>query len=511
MKYTKLLFPLFVLLLFFNDSTLHAQSRGSSRIPQDAETYKPDNDNRKIKELDVTLPMRFNRQRLKLEIVDNMAIYEGDIVLGHEAEFNGEVSFAVAIANNTYRWEDGIMPYVLSPSHPRKTEILQAIDHINKKTKICMVERTNERDYVNFLSGSGCWSYVGRQTFEQAINIGNCSLGSIIHEICHAAGLYHEQSRSDRDQFIEIKWDNISEDKKQNFDRKDATGMDIGVYDFGSVMHYPATAFSKNGQPTIVSKVGAKAFGQRDGLSPMDISALNNLYSEAPGCGNEEVVVAPPTTGTGGGTTTTTLVPTGGGETKTPNPTTGTGGGETKTPNPTTGTGGGETKTPNPTTGTGGGETKTPNPTTGIGGGETKTPNPTTGTGGGETKTPNPTTGTNLGTKIRGGNLGNTGKPIVTTPEPNTKEPKPIQGKVSFFSEVNYEGKSIQLTTGRYSVEQLLKQLGTENIRSVLFGKELVIEFYLKDRNRKVLSESIPNLTDFKERYEMLIIKGNRR
>ena len=54
-------------------------------------------------------------------------------------------------------------------------------------------------------------------------------------------------------------------------------GDDVGPYDYGSIMHYPATAFSKNGQPTIVTKNGA-TIGQRQGLSPGDIAAVQSMY-----------------------------------------------------------------------------------------------------------------------------------------------------------------------------------------------------------------------------------------
>ncbi len=487
MKNLSIVSFLWILLFLIGESVdLQAQSRANARFAQNAEIYKPNSNNRKIKELDVQLPMRFNTQRMKVEIVDQMAIYEGDIVLGHEAEFNGEVSFAIAIAHNDYRWENGIMPYVLSPEHPRKAEIIEAIDHINKKTKICMVERTNERDYVNFLSGSGCWSYVGRQTYEQPINIGNCSLGSIIHEICHAAGLYHEQSRSDRDQFIEIKWENISEHRKQNFNKKDETGMDIGAYDFASVMHYPATAFSKNGQPTIVSKVPAKAFGQRDGLSPMDINALNSLYSNAEGCGNEEVVVNPPTTGTGGetGTSPTTTEPATGGGTGT----------TTTTVVPTTGIGGGTTTKP-PTIGSGRGTTTTTTTTT--------QPTGSRGNRGRSNRV-----GTTIGKNTTTRNI--ISKKTISTNHLPSSTPKPIEGKVSFYSETNYQGKYIHLSPGSYNVSQLLQRMQAKDVFSVLVGDEVIVEFYLKDRSKKALSESLPKLTDFKERYQMIVIKPKK-
>ena len=52
-------------------------------------------------------------------------------------------------------------------------------------------------------------------------------------------------------------------------------------YDLGSVMHYSAYAFSRNGQPTIVPvnpNVQLSSLGQRNGFSQSDIQHVNTLY-----------------------------------------------------------------------------------------------------------------------------------------------------------------------------------------------------------------------------------------
>lgn len=50
---------------------------------------------------------------------------------------------------------------------------------------------------------------------------------------------------------------------------------------YRSVMHYPATAFSINGQPTIVpiQSIGELVMGQRTHLSQKDIDRVRGMYN----------------------------------------------------------------------------------------------------------------------------------------------------------------------------------------------------------------------------------------
>ena len=116
-------------------------------------------------------------------------------------------------------------------------------------------------------------------------------LGTVIHEMLHAAGFWHEQSRPDRNENVRIHWQNILSGYDDNFarySRAEVTTLSL-PYDTGSVMHYESTAFTKNGKPTIQSIKSYKKLGQRDGLSQLDIQKLNKLYS----CGDK--ITKPPT------------------------------------------------------------------------------------------------------------------------------------------------------------------------------------------------------------------------
>ena len=127
--------------------------------------------------------------------------------------------------------------------------------------------------------GAGCYSYVGRVNdpgVGQTVNYGdNCySRGTIAHELLHALGLYHEHTRSDRDSYVTVKYENIIPEYAINFLKR--INNDNGIrYDYGSVMHYGTHAFTTNGESTIDAP---EPIGQRIGLSDSDILHVQLLY-----------------------------------------------------------------------------------------------------------------------------------------------------------------------------------------------------------------------------------------
>lgn len=58
-----------------------------------------------------------------------------------------------------------------------------------------------------------CHSKIGRQNGEQIVSIGQgCTTKStVMHELMHAIGFFHENSRYDRDQFVKVLWWNIKQ------------------------------------------------------------------------------------------------------------------------------------------------------------------------------------------------------------------------------------------------------------------------------------------------------------
>lgn len=147
----------------------------------------------------------------------------------------------------------------------------------------------NATAYVNItVGGTSCYSYIGYGNSVRKYNLRRDSIGSgcfrlgtIIHEFLHTLGFQHQHSSPNRNDYVEIRFDNIKNGTEGNFELLNATEYtDFGVeYDYGSVMHYSAYAFSKNGNKTIIPRQDEKIeIGQRRGLSERDIEKLNLMY-----------------------------------------------------------------------------------------------------------------------------------------------------------------------------------------------------------------------------------------
>lgn len=261
----------------------------------------------------------FRNKEVKYRIINGMAIFEGDIILARnsqeleklssEPKVPGEnqptvkpIVRAIVRTGDEYRWPRAEIPYTIQSTLPNQQRVWDAIKHWEERTPIRLIPRTNTNaqyypnyvSFIRYIPGQDenpeevyhCSSPVGMQgAGEQNIILSDqCTTGAAVHEIGHTVGLWHEQSREDRDDFIRIVWDNIDPNMIHNFSQHIVDGDDIGEYDYCSIMHYDVMAFSKNRQPTIEALQQNPCgtpdrLGITDVLSDGDVAAATELYA----------------------------------------------------------------------------------------------------------------------------------------------------------------------------------------------------------------------------------------
>lgn len=133
--------------------------------------------------------------------------------------------------------------------------------------------------YIEFTNSTVNNSYVGRQGGKQIVNLAAFQSSFVaMHEIGHAIGLFHEQSRYNRDTYLNINLSNVPTSQQHNFDKETTNYYAIGSFDFNSVMLYGSYAFAINSAIPTMTKKDGSTFSQGQTLSTLDKSWGNTFY-----------------------------------------------------------------------------------------------------------------------------------------------------------------------------------------------------------------------------------------
>jgi astacin len=167
--------------------------------------------------------------------------------------------------------------------------VMAAIQFFEENTCIRFKENRTNPDRVRVLDGPGCTSKLGMIGGEQELTVGNgCeSTGIMIHMFAHALGFENTHTRSDRDNYVTIDMGAISYPGfAYSFVKKsEDENILYTPYEYGSVMHYAANAYSRGNNLTIVPK-------DRDYINTMgsnqasffDIKMFNDHYECSENC-----------------------------------------------------------------------------------------------------------------------------------------------------------------------------------------------------------------------------------
>jgi hypothetical protein len=234
------------------------------------------------------------RSRPVTYVVENgRNVYEGDIILEKVeplADPNQIVIESVTVAYRNLLWPKVgnvfQVPYIITNG---ASSLNSAITEFNNTFTglIQFVPRGTEVNFVNFnftANPNGqCEAVVGMAGGEQAIGGSSaCSTGTILHEMGHTIGLWHEQSRSDRDTYVDVMYNNIIKGSHINFDQLQDNAQNLTLYDYASVMHYIPFAFARNAGPTIESIPAGIPLSNLLGYTASDVDAIRRLYGAAP-------------------------------------------------------------------------------------------------------------------------------------------------------------------------------------------------------------------------------------
>ncbi|KAK3087659.1 hypothetical protein FSP39_008844 [Pinctada imbricata] len=106
--------------------------------------------------------------------------------------------------------------------------------------------------------------------------------------MCHALGQEHEQSRTDRDNYVEMLWSNI-QDGQGNVNMRKENTRDNHPYDLESVLQYSLGAFAiDTSRPTMRVLDPKLAFlaDAATGLMYYDVRDITTVYQCTRGCSN---------------------------------------------------------------------------------------------------------------------------------------------------------------------------------------------------------------------------------
>src|SRR5215204_776158 len=252
------------------------------------------------------------------EQMGGLNIIDGDTLLASEV-VNGRA--AIDRFKTTEPWTNGEIPVVINSDVPDQQRIFDAMAYVQTTTPITFKPVDIDENgailnshYLRFVQApandDSCYTYAGMLSPEHPVftdptdpfySDGNyhgqpvvvaswCNTAALVHELGHNLGLWHEQKRCDRDQYVEIVWSNIQREAWPQYQalcdpqRPAESPTSFGPYDYCSIMHYKRfSGFAVDiNQPVINLRqnvVGCDEIGMAEEYSPTDIAAINSIYS----------------------------------------------------------------------------------------------------------------------------------------------------------------------------------------------------------------------------------------
>ncbi len=221
---------------------------------------------------------------LRYELDGKWVVVYGDVLLGQPEGPKKPPPTGFVKTPPLRTWESREIPYFIAEDLPAPQRVMDVIDYFNRHTPIRFVPFEDDDDAVVFMPAEKhCRSYLGRIGGHQPIFLSNgCGPREITHEIMHALGFVHEHTRPDRDRYVRVHWEEISEQGIGQFEvvpEEWAELVEGRPFDYQSVMIYGPTLFAKvPGTQTLESITAERIAPISNGLSREDIERLYRVY-----------------------------------------------------------------------------------------------------------------------------------------------------------------------------------------------------------------------------------------
>ncbi|KAJ0161482.1 Astacin-like metalloprotease toxin 1 [Colletotrichum tanaceti] len=205
-------------------------------------------------------------------------------------------------------WDKGVIPYTLEKlPHDLSNMIRDAMHEWETGTCIRFIQKTDQPAWITFKKyDEGCYAQrlgaiskgelqvnfdypsAWRELFSLGFYKSCARPRTAVQALGHVIGLINEHQRKDRDQFVEIRTENVKEEFLNQFDIYEEADISL-PFDYNSVMMYDRRAFSKTNwkwwfigykglEKTMKSKTAAKIDPRRTPTLG-DYNAVNEAYN----------------------------------------------------------------------------------------------------------------------------------------------------------------------------------------------------------------------------------------
>ena len=215
-----------------------------------------------------------------VETADGSLVADGDMVLGHVSQLRGEGEEKVLFhSDTTLRWPGARIRYEIPSNVSALANVIEgAMDRLSQRTPLrferCAGDSCGRGNFVRFVPYPGRpnagQSPVGMQSGgPNEIKLGtNVGTTTVMHEIMHTAGVFHEHNRPFRHLSVTYFPECVRSDAG-NFALETRPYFGVPIYDMDSLMHYSSDAWCVQDAADLDRDGNTTECGFRAGTSPL--------------------------------------------------------------------------------------------------------------------------------------------------------------------------------------------------------------------------------------------------